>query len=71
LLANYCLLWINRAFSYGVIQEGQGLAEKLDECREEKNQFKKELSVLSMKYLALQKQHEEFKKHVGLKSKAD
>jgi hypothetical protein len=70
-LAKNCRAWIEKAWTAGVIQEGQGLVKKLDECREEKNQMEKELSMLSQKYLTLQGEFALFKKTVGLKSKAD
>lgn len=70
-LARNCIIWIQKALTTGVIHEGEGLAKKLDECREEKNQMKKELNSLSMNYLTLQGEYETFKKRVGLKNKAD
>ena len=70
-LAKNCRAWIQKAWTAGVIQEGQGLAKKLDECREEKNQMEKEFQALSRNYLVLQEEFRLFKKTVGLKSKAD
>jgi len=70
-LAITCYNWINTAWSCGALQEGQGLASKLDECREEKGQIEKELIILSSQYNALQKQFEKFTKTVKLKTKRD
>src|SRR5437773_1292637 len=34
--AQQMLIWINRAYTYGVIKEGDGLITKLGKCQEEK-----------------------------------
>lgn len=64
--AQLCLIWINRAFACGVIEEAQGLAKKLGECRERNTQLERDIETLSVQYLQLQREHEEFMKRIRL-----
>ena len=69
--AHICLIWVNRAFSSGVIKEGQGLARKLKECQEKNAQLERDIEKLSIDYLNLQRQYEEFTKRVRLPDESD
>jgi hypothetical protein len=51
-----CLMWINRAFTCGVIHEGQGLARKLKECQEKNTKLDSDLERVSMEYLRLKEE---------------
>ena len=65
--ARLCLTWINKAFTYGVIQEGQGLARKLKEYRDRNAQLESDLEKLSLEYLELQ----DLNRRLGLSSEED
>ena len=69
--ARTCLLWINRAFACGVIKKGEGLARKLMECREKNIQLEKDVETLSVQYLQLQREHEEFTKRIRLPDESE
>lgn len=58
--ARICHLWMIRAFSCGVVQEGNGLARKLKECREKNVQLERHNKVLSEEYLNLKMIYEDF-----------
>ncbi len=55
--ATICLLWINRAFTHGIVKDGEGLIRKLKECREKNIQLEKDLERLSEDYLRTQEEH--------------
>lgn len=69
--AKIARLWINKAFNCGVVLPSDGLVRKLDECDAEKAHLEEELDILSAKYLKVKREYAEFKKRVGLKSKAE
>ena len=71
--AHACSVWINRGFTCGVIQEGQGLARKLKECQEKNVQLEKDIEKLSEEYVNLKKLHEmaQFAKYVELPREGD
>ena len=69
--AQMCILWINRAFASGVIKEGQGLARQVAKCREKNTQLEKDLETLSVQYLQLQREHEEFMKRISPLDESD
>jgi len=64
MFADGCLVWINRAFSHGVVQEGKGLISKnkelekenellrdrLKECRQKCQEMETEMAELRRKY---------------------
>lgn len=59
IFASSCSLWIHRAFTWKVIQEGQGLVRKLGECQEKYAQLEKELERVSTAYIDLEKKCKE------------
>ena len=65
--AQRCLLWINKGFACGVVKESQGLARKLEECREKNAQLERDLERLSLEYLQLQ----ELTRRMGLPDESD
>lgn len=70
--AQECSVWINKAFSCGVIEEGLGLARKLEECEEMNTQLKTDLKKLSIEHMKLRKEHEEVMKGMrGVLNKDD
>lgn len=54
--ARSCLIWINRAYTSGVVQEGQGLIKKLDDCGKLNEQLKEELKKRKERCDELEKQ---------------
>ncbi len=58
-LAEICLIWINRAFSCGLIKEGEGLITKLRECQEKNAHLERENKLIATAYKELQDKHEE------------
>jgi len=52
--ARICNVWINRAFSCGVVRESEGLVKKLKECRDRNVRLESDLEKLSLDYLELQ-----------------
>ncbi len=69
--AKLCLLWINRAFACGVVQEGEGLARKLKECREKNVQLERHNKVLSEEYLNLKLKYEDFTSRMNVLDEND
>jgi uncharacterized coiled-coil DUF342 family protein len=62
ILAKNCRGWIQTMWLSGAIQEGQGVAKKLVECRAENTELQKKLTELSEKYLEAIKKVEMFEK---------
>jgi hypothetical protein len=56
--AQICFMWINRAFTSGVIREGKGLITKFAECKRRNEMLERDLEVLSEQYLRLQEKYE-------------
>lgn len=69
--ARLCNVWINRAFTQGVVQEGQGLAKQLKECREENAQLERDNKVLSENYLNLKMMYEAFASQLDVYNEND
>jgi len=69
--ARICLLWINRAYAQGVVNEGQGLAGKLKECREKQAKLENELETISRQYLSLKTEYEAFASRLKLTDEND
>ena len=69
--ARACLVWINRAFAHGVVQEGQGLARKLKEYQEKNDQLQRDNEKLSSELLRLQAEYEEFTSRFTLPEEND
>ncbi|NQT09085.1 hypothetical protein HQ586_08415 [Candidatus Bathyarchaeota archaeon] len=65
--ATICHIWITKAFTYRVVEEGQGLARKLKECLDRNAQLESDLEKLSLDYLALQ----ELTRRIGLPDERD
>jgi hypothetical protein len=61
-LAKEAYRWISIAWNNGAIQEGQGTARKLSECREHCADLEKKLEELSEKYLEATRKIEMFEK---------
>lgn len=49
-----CLMWINRAFSWGVIKEGKGLLTRLKKCQERNLQLETDIQQITSDYISLQ-----------------
>lgn len=69
--AQLCLIWINKAFTCGVVQEGKSLIKKLDEYREKNVQLERDNKVLSEEFLNLQMVHAEFSSRMSLIDEKD
>ena len=61
--ARICYIWINRAFTLGVVQEGEGLVKKYEECREKNTMLENDLEHLSELYVELKRKYEPFEKN--------
>lgn len=59
-----CLAWINRAYTSGIITEGNGLLGRFKECSEQNMKLESELQDLSSKYLILQGKYQELKQQM-------
>jgi hypothetical protein len=59
LYGTQCLFWINRAYSRGVVKEGEGSVHKLRECQEKNTKLDSDVTELSAKLLILQGKYDE------------
>jgi hypothetical protein len=56
--ADQLFYWINKAYSYGLIQPGTNLLRKLEDCRRKNNETTKDLEICLANYSALERKHQ-------------
>jgi hypothetical protein len=59
-----CMHVIDRALTYGVVEEGQGLARKLRECQTRVTELENDLHKLAEEYRVLQTNFEDYQRRV-------
>jgi hypothetical protein len=50
--------YMTKAYSYGIVSPGQELLGKLDECRKQNMEIRRDLAICTANYVALQKKYD-------------
>jgi len=62
--AETCLLWINRAFASGIVQEGEGLVRKFKECQAENDKLRADNETLASELTQIRENYDGLLKRI-------